>query len=353
MAKRSVVEVYEEVSEVVRASPNAKIHAVVQSVSPMKKSKTCSYFDGEVTDGKSTMRVYGFDCGVRRKLVEFGESRNAVVMSNCEVKRSRKGEELEILVTKHTEVEKSEKVFDVESKFGKAGEKVITLKELHDLLPFQRVTVEVKAVRVEEPTEVSGGKKKQDVLVGDSTGTARFTVWEGEIGTVDEDVSYRLSGMMVREFRGKKFLSTSKENSKIEKISDIGDVEEEVSEEESDQGCTTKIKDARVIGVMYLEKYNGCLKCSAKVVPDKDDVELGCCSKCSMMQCVDVSTQELSAQLVIKSANGNVTLRAFSKTVQDIADKPVNEVTMVVLLKAKPFTLVHHQGIIQSISRMA
>ena len=91
-------------------------------------------------------------------------------------------------MTKHTEVEKSEKAFDVESKFGKAGEKVITLKELHDLLPFQRVTVEVKAVQVEEPTEVSGGKKKQDVLVGDSTATARFTVWEGEIGTMVEDV---------------------------------------------------------------------------------------------------------------------------------------------------------------------
>ena len=88
MAKRSLVEVYEEVSEVVRAS------AVVQLVSPMKKSKTRSYFDGDVTDGKSTMRVYGFDCGVCRKLVEFGESRNAVVMSNCEMKLSRKGEEL-------------------------------------------------------------------------------------------------------------------------------------------------------------------------------------------------------------------------------------------------------------------
>ena len=144
IAKRSVVEVYEDVSEVVRVSPNAKIHAVVQSVSPMKKSKTCSYFDGEVTDGKSTVRVYGFDCRVRRKLVEFGESRNVVVMSNCEVKRSQKGEELEILVTKHTEVEKSEKVFDVESTFGKAGE-VITLKELHDF-PFQRVTDEAEYI---------------------------------------------------------------------------------------------------------------------------------------------------------------------------------------------------------------
>ena len=51
---------------------------------------------------------------------------------------------------------------------------------------------------------------------------------EGEIGKMTADLSYRLSGMMVREFRGKKFLSTSKEYSQIEEIKDIGDVEDEV-----------------------------------------------------------------------------------------------------------------------------
>ena len=33
----------------------------------------------------------------------------------CEVKRSRRGEDLEVLVMKKTEVEKSEKVIEVES----------------------------------------------------------------------------------------------------------------------------------------------------------------------------------------------------------------------------------------------
>ena len=42
-------------------------------------------------------------------------SKKAVALMNCEVKRSRRGEDLEVLVTKKTEVEKSERVFEVES----------------------------------------------------------------------------------------------------------------------------------------------------------------------------------------------------------------------------------------------
>ncbi len=70
MAKHSFVK-FQELSKVSYTSPNAKIHAVVDSLSPMKKSKTCSYFDGQITDGKTTMQVFGFDAGMRRKLVEF------------------------------------------------------------------------------------------------------------------------------------------------------------------------------------------------------------------------------------------------------------------------------------------
>ena len=41
--------------------------------------------------------------------------------------------------------------------------------------------MEVKALHEEEAMEVSGGKKnKQDISVGDSSGTARLTVWESE-----------------------------------------------------------------------------------------------------------------------------------------------------------------------------
>ena len=46
---------FEDASGVTCASPNAKLCGVMRSISPMKKSKMCAYFDGEVCDGKSTM----------------------------------------------------------------------------------------------------------------------------------------------------------------------------------------------------------------------------------------------------------------------------------------------------------
>ena len=58
MAKR-LSEQFQEVSEVTYKSPNTKIHAVVESLSPMKKSKSWSYFDGHITDGKTMMWVFG------------------------------------------------------------------------------------------------------------------------------------------------------------------------------------------------------------------------------------------------------------------------------------------------------
>lgn len=61
------------------------------------------------------------------------------------------------------------------------GGTLIMLKQLEELVAFQRVMVEVKALHEEEAMEVSGGKKnKQDISVGDSSGTARLTVWESE-----------------------------------------------------------------------------------------------------------------------------------------------------------------------------
>ena len=42
-----------------------------------------------------------------------------------------------------------------------------------------------------------GGKKKQNVIMGDSSGSARVTVCEGEIGSMEEGGSYKMTGIMV------------------------------------------------------------------------------------------------------------------------------------------------------------
>ena len=65
-------------------------------------------------------------------------------------------------------------------------------------------------------------KVKQDILIGDRTGTLRLTVWEHHIGKLEDSNSYKLIGVNVQEFRGEKYLSTAKANCEVELIEDIG-----------------------------------------------------------------------------------------------------------------------------------
>ena len=72
---------------------------------------------------------------------------------------------------------------------------------------LNRVVATVKVVSVQEVKEVKSGLRKQDYIVGDATGAATVTLWDNNIGTLKLGVSYKLSGMMVREFNEKKMPS--------------------------------------------------------------------------------------------------------------------------------------------------
>ena len=93
------------------------------------------------------------------------------------------------------------------------------------------------------------------------------------------------------------------------------------------------------------------MKCGAKVVTDAADPEIGTCVKCKMMQCINAWKEEFSAHIMVKAQTESFPLRAFGKVVEDICQKPSGEITMVSLLKAKPFTVVYRDGIIQSVVR--
>lgn len=345
-----------DVSEVCKSSPKATIRGIVASLSPMKKSKSTGsqYFDGEITDGKSSMRVFGFNAEVRRKLAGF-EGKNAVAIGNCEVRKCRGGEELEVFVTKGIDVVECDKKFEVEPVAVKRIGREITLSKVQNIAQFQRVTVDVKVLSVDTPVEVSGGKTKQDTVVADKTGTSRFTIWQGEIGKLEVGESYRLIGAMVKMYKDRKFLSTAMENSSFEGIPDIGDVCKATGKEtmtvDVASPLRSRVRNVRVMGVLHFETYSGCLKCKAKIVPDENDPELGCCPKCKMIQCIETTCGGLSVQLMVKGDGEKLTLRAFGKVVEEIAQKAAGEVTMGSLLKCKAFNMVHMDGIIQSVSR--
>ena len=347
----------DDVSSVDAPSPNAKIHGVLTTLSPMKKSRTCQYFDGELSDGKKHMRLFGFDSArsVRRKLEEFQGKDATIALSNCEVKRSRQGDSLEILIGKESQVDVSDKEFDASAiPNAKYGE-TISLDQLPDLEQFQRVSVTIKALRVDDPQQIPTGKMKQDIIIGDSTGTTRLTLWEEEIGSMDEDSSYQLKGVTVRHFRGKRFLSTSKGISCIIKADDIGSVDEQEEEDyDISDSTTSTVKNAQIVGVLDMQTYSSCVKCGSKVIPDEDDDDLCECVKCKMTQCQEFTQKHLSIRIMLQSQTQQVVLRAFGKTITDILQTPhidPTKVTKSMLLRAEPFSLTYSGGIIQSTRR--
>ena len=55
----------------------------------------------------------------------------------------------------------------------------------------------------------SRDKIKQDVIIKDKSGAAKLTVWDEDVNTMTVGKSYKLTGMLVREYLGNKYLSTS------------------------------------------------------------------------------------------------------------------------------------------------
>ena len=172
---------------------------------------------------------------------------------------------------------------------------------------------------------------------------------------MEDGDSYQIDGIMVREYKNKRFLSIAREGSNMTEINDIGPVLEVGSDEDDlDNLRASKThywEMIRVSGVIQLDSYGGCLKCTAKVLPLPDDIEYGQCVKSQMMQCMADVTKELSAQLLLKLPTGQLALRAFGSTLVQIAQSSTGEVTPICLLKAPPFNMTYRDGIILTVTR--
>ena len=57
----------------------------MRNLSPVKKGKRGSFFEGHMSDGTSKMRVVGFKAEQRKKLFEFSETGVLVVLPDQNV----------------------------------------------------------------------------------------------------------------------------------------------------------------------------------------------------------------------------------------------------------------------------
>lgn len=105
------------------------------------------------------MRLFRFDSGIEKDLAMLHETRALVRLANCAAQKMRDGRKFELMMRDKTEVKPmDEKQFAVESS-GPAG-KLAKLDKTETMQEYERLTVIVKIVHVDEAMEVSGGRKK-------------------------------------------------------------------------------------------------------------------------------------------------------------------------------------------------
>ena len=197
---------------------HATIEAVIASVSPMKNSKT-HFFDEELTDGDTVIRMVGFDDHQRDALNTFMKQKMPVAIKNCHIQLSKFTQKYEVVLKGYTTIEQSEMKFDI-SDMDTLGSDKISLSEL-STKEYDRVTVKVKIIRINKPEKVGKNKTKQDVAVSDPTGVANLTLWESDINTLKIDQSYQLNRLIVRTYKGKRMLSLSAGVTSVIEIEDI------------------------------------------------------------------------------------------------------------------------------------
>ena len=83
--------------------------------------------------------------------------------------------------------------------------------EIGDLQLHKSFNICVEVLSVADEETVGANLRKQDVVVADSTGSARLVLWEKEIGTMRVGDCYSVESVTVREFHGERYFSSQKQ----------------------------------------------------------------------------------------------------------------------------------------------
>ena len=220
-----------DVSEIDEEVKDICVHGVPVAVSPKKKSRkneSITYFDGEVSDGKKTVRVVSFNPSLHSKMKEAEESLSNIAFSHADIKKSGRSGEPEVFLTSKSEVGASlRKVGVVKPRESKPA---IKIADLSDVSVGQSVNVILKIVSVEDSQKITkkDGNElvKQDVSVGDCSGCCRMVLWEQDVDSLEEGKTYCFEGVTVKKYDMHKYLSFGQNGTKCN-CEDLGEVSEE------------------------------------------------------------------------------------------------------------------------------
>ena len=185
----------DEVESLDETLSTACVHGVISTLSPIKKGCKSNYFDGSVSDGKSNIRLVGFNPSQRIRMKNLMKNKQAVKIDDCEVRHARRGQSMEILLKGSTKISMSPRKFEFSNIL--IQEEITPLSDLESKGVYDRVSVHIKVGNITHPTEVPTGKKKQDVIIVDGSGSGKCVLWGENIGNLKGEC-YLLKNFVVR-----------------------------------------------------------------------------------------------------------------------------------------------------------
>lgn len=210
-----------DVCEIAGPRDRVTVHGIVTELSPVKCSRNdVKYFTGKMTDGKKTVKMVSFDPQLRGPLADSLSCRSPVAVTDCKVEDAEgvgTNCAFKVIASRRGKILQSPKKFSLPLDLAELDPdtaKDVSVEEIDDIAVKQFVTVRVKVLSCSDPEEVNSKKtwrelKKQDCIVGDSTGVIRIVLWQDNIAKLEDDKCYKIKDAVVHLYDGKKYLSVS------------------------------------------------------------------------------------------------------------------------------------------------
>ena len=327
-------------SKIDEPAQKVSVCAMIASLSPMRNKR----FTGELVDEYKAIRFVGFDKAIQAKLEALANENTPVKLTNCDIQFNTYSKSLEVVVKGYTKVETSPVKFNITDPDSITAS-TITLSQLANTKEHSKVNVKVKVIEIKDVQMVSGGKRKQEVIIADSTENATLTLWEKDINSLGLQKSYSLKKMYVRIFNDTHYLSLPPHGATITEIDDVGQVNN-VPCCDPDQAIT----DASIIAVKDLQVFPTCLSCRGKVLLKDNCATIGTCQNCTMTQKISKCGTNRMAKIMIEYGESEIiTLVAYGDLLFTIAK--ATTLSSEAFLNAPNFNLAYDYHVITSVSR--
>ena len=155
-----------DVSEVKEASSCTTVCGVITTLSPIKvstKNSQLKYYDGEICDGKKSIRIVSFNSRLRDEMEKAHQEKAPLAVVDCASCFSKDSSGFEVVVSNHTKIKNAQKEYDLPDELfvhDSTAQHLQEISEIDDISVNTKVTVTVKVIMSVNPPQSIGKTTK-------------------------------------------------------------------------------------------------------------------------------------------------------------------------------------------------